>query len=429
MARIDSILAVVVQQGANELRVGTGREPKMLAFGTPKRFHMVSTSEQELRELLGEIFTDERAEMLRTSRRFDLSYDAGELGTFRVTFTARQDGGFDAVFLRDRSRGAASRGSSASHVSSAINQANQASAASAASAANASSTSSTSAERTSLPEAPARLSVVRPTEPAAPSAPHEQLVARALAMRASDLHLVDGDVPVVRVDGQLHRLDDEGPVEDVALALGLDASVAASISAGRALDFGLSTSDGARARVNVYRTSEGIAAALRFLPRSVPALTTLGFPLPIDDLVEFPHGLVLLCGATGSGKSTTLAALAQTALTRRSIVLLSLEDPIEYTLVPGARALVRQREIGRDVHDFPSALRDALREDPDVLVLGEMRDPETISLALTAAETGHLVLTTLHCGSTASAVQRIVDAYPAERQEQIRSQLADVLRG
>ena len=149
----------------------------------------------------------------------------------------------------------------------------------------------------------------------------------------------------------------------------------------------------------------------------------------IESLVGLPHGLVIACGPTGSGKSTTLAALAQQALALRPRVLITLEDPIEYRIVPGRTGgLVRQREIGREVSDFATGLRDALREDPDILLIGEMRDAETISLALTAAETGHLVLTSLHSRTSASAIERIVDTYPPERQHQIRVQLADALR-
>ncbi len=145
-------------------------------------------------------------------------------------------------------------------------------------------------------------------------------------------------------------------------------------------------------------------------------------------MLQLPHGLVIVCGATGSGKSTTLASLAEEAATRRSLAIVTLENPIEYRLHGGDASIIRQREVGRDVPDFASGLRDALREDPDVIVVGEMRDPETIALALTAAETGHLVLATLHSGSAASAIDRIVDAYPPGRQGQIRAQLADVLR-
>jgi twitching motility protein PilT len=159
-----------------------------------------------------------------------------------------------------------------------------------------------------------------------------------------------------------------------------------------------------------------------------PSLASLHLPVAIDDLVELPHGLVLVCGATGSGKSTTLAALAQEALRRRSIVLTTLEDPIEHALTASDTSIVRRRQVGRDVADFATGLRDALREDPDVLLVGEMRDPETIGLALTAAETGHLVLSSLHSGSASSTIERIVDAYPPGRQGQIRVQLADSLR-
>jgi twitching motility protein PilT len=151
-------------------------------------------------------------------------------------------------------------------------------------------------------------------------------------------------------------------------------------------------------------------------------------PLPLEDLADLPHGLVLVCGATGSGKSTTLAALAQEALRRRSIVLTTLEDPIEFALSAPETSLVRRRQVGRDVPDFATGLRDALREDLDVLLLGEMRDKETIGLALTAAATGHLILSSLHSRSAASAVERIVDVFPAEGKAQIRTQLADSLR-
>src|SRR5262249_47652897 len=155
----------------------------------------------------------------------------------------------------------------------------------------------------------------------------------------------------------------------------------------------------------------------------------LGLPAVVQSLVGLPNGLVIACGPTGSGKSTTLAALARQALAPRARVLITLEDPIEYRIPAGCEGgLVRQREIGREVSDFATGLRDALREDPDILLIGEMRDAETIGLALTAAETGHLVLTSLHSRTSASAVERIVDTYPPERQRQIRVQLADSLR-
>jgi len=154
----------------------------------------------------------------------------------------------------------------------------------------------------------------------------------------------------------------------------------------------------------------------------------LQLPLNLASLAELPNGLVLLCGATGSGKSSTLAALSRHALEQRSILLVTLEDPIEFQLRASAQSIVRQRQIGRDTESFTSGLRDALRSDPDIIVVGELRDPETIRLALTAAETGHLVLASIHSGSAADCVERVVDAYPADQRSQIRVQLADALR-
>jgi twitching motility protein PilT len=253
-----------------------------------------------------------------------------------------------------------------------------------------------------------------------------RLVATASALRASDLHLADGAPPMVRVDGTVRRLGDE-PVELIPL-LALGRAREGQIAGGRSVDFALDVPAVGRVRVHVFRTADGTAAAVRLLPGAAPSLGALHMPMPLDDLVAFPNGLVLVCGATGSGKSTTLAALAQETLRRRSIVLTTLEDPLEYALVASDSSILRRRQVGRDVADFPSGLRDTLREDPDVILVGEMRDPQTIGLALTAAETGHLVLSSLHAPSAASAIERIVDAYPPERQAQIRVQLADALR-
>jgi twitching motility protein PilT len=253
------------------------------------------------------------------------------------------------------------------------------------------------------------------------------LLSRAVALRASDLHLLDGEPPAVRVDGAVRALAEEPPAEVSALVGSLlDDGARASLGAGHAADLAFELPSG-RFRLHVYRASAGLAAALRILPRSAPAIADLRLPVAIDDLVDLPHGLVLVCGPTGSGKSATLAALAQEALRRRPALLVTLEDPVEYAIQPRA-GLVRQRQIGRDAHDFPTALRDALREDPDIVLIGELRDPEAIALALTAAETGHLVLASLHSPSTASALERIADAYAPERQRQIRVQLADALR-
>jgi twitching motility protein PilT len=241
--------------------------------------------------------------------------------------------------------------------------------------------------------------------------------------------LLDGTAPAIRVDGALRVLGDEPPCK-VAELLRTHLSEAewARVEAGRSVDLPLHDEALGSFRINVFRARDGVAAAIRTLPHEPPPLAELGLPASLEDLVALPHGLVIVCGPTGAGKSTTLAALANEAVRRRPALLVSLEDPIEYLLGRGAKGLVRQRQIGRDAVDYPTGLRDALREDPDVLLIGEMRDPESISLALTAAETGHLVLTSMHSRSAASAVERIADVYAPERQRPLRAQLADSLR-
>jgi twitching motility protein PilT len=258
----------------------------------------------------------------------------------------------------------------------------------------------------------------------------EDLVRRAAALKASDLHLAEREHPFVRVDGELSRLDDDGddPVGDLTRLIPLDAGLWDRVRGGDSVDLSLDVPGAGRVRVHVYPSASGAVAAVRLLPPAAPSFEALNMPFAFDDLVDLPHGLVLVCGAAGSGKSTTLAALAETALRRRSLVLVTLEDPIEYALSAPPTSLVRRRQIGRDVRDFATGLRDALRADPELLLLGELRDPETIALALTAAETGHLVIASMHSGSAASAVERIIDAFPAARQQQVRLQLAESLR-
>jgi twitching motility protein PilT len=209
---------------------------------------------------------------------------------------------------------------------------------------------------------------------------------------------------------------------------GLHSELKSRVMNGVALEIALELSSRGRLRMTIYRMQVGLAAAIRLLPPITPQLSELNMPVPLQGLAELPHGLVLLCGSTGSGKSTTLAALCRHALEHRSVMLVTLEDPIEFVLPATNQSIVRQRQIGRDVADFTTGLRDALRSDPDVIMVGELRDAETIRLALTAAETGHLVLASLHSGSAAACVERVIDAYPADQRTQIRIQLADALR-
>lgn len=418
-APVDSLLSLVYREGADELRLGTDRAPAMFASGAPKRLSMPKTPGDMLRHLLGDLLSKDVDARLRESGKAETTHDVGGIGSFRVVLSRRDDGAIDATFVM------AARGTKAE-------------------------VKLPAAAAAPPPRAPAAPVAVPPLEPApspepalvAPSAAPRSLdgalaalLLRAQAMGASDLHLAEGEPPTVRLHGALSMLDDDvAPDLGPMLASVLDAKGHAALSAGSSVDFALSlaSQEGARAprvRGNAYRTSRGVALALRLLPPEAPSLDSLAHGGLLDGLATLPNGLVIVAGPTGSGKTTTLTALAREALRRRSIVLVTLEDPIEYVLagVPG-RSLVRQRQIGRDARDFATGLRDALREDPDVIVVGEMRDPESMALALTAAETGHLVLTTLHSRSAASAIERIVDAMPEERQQQIRSQLADSLR-
>jgi twitching motility protein PilT len=414
MARIDRILSIVADQGANELRVGSDREPKMLAYGTVKKLSIPSTSEEMLRDLLGEVLTPEREEAMRARGRVDVAYEAGPLGAFQVSLTARGDQGFDAIFRKSSARAPAAVLVPAFAPEPAREHEHE--------------HEHEQAQPAGLAASSAHHVAASPVAESdlVASAMLAELVAHAAQRRASDLHLCDGEPATVRIDGKLLRLD--GAPIDLAVLLALPATLEARLARAHSLDLGLEIPDVGRVRVHVFRADSGRSASIRLLPRSAPSLASLDLPVALDDLVELPHGLVLVCGASGSGKSTTRAALAQEAFRRRSVVLTTLEDPIEYVLHAPDTSVLRRRQVGRDVADFATGLRDALRQDPNIILIGEMRDPETISLALTAAETGHLVLASLHSRGAASAIERIIDAYPPERATQIRAQLADSLR-
>ncbi len=394
MARINSLLSILVDQNANELRLGSDREPKMLAFGTPTRLAMPKMDSDTVRSFLTEIVTDEHQDALNASGQVETEYDAGAIGRFRVTLTQQHDGAIAAVFVRLQQKTPA-----AAPTTQVVNQASQVALA--------------------TPNVVLAPEVELPTE-APPML--QLLVANAHGRRASDIHLADGDRAFVRVDGRLQPLEGVAPTVDEVIGVDL------KLAGRRSIETAFDVPRVGRVRVHAYQTANGGAAAIRILPAHAPTFESLQMPVAFDDVVSLPHGLVIVCGATGSGKSTTLAALAQAAMSKRSLVLVTLEDPIEYALDPAEGSLLRRRQVGRDVATFASGLRDALREDPDVLLVGEMRDPETIGLAITAAETGHLVLASLHSRGAASAIERIVDAHPEASRAQVRVQLAGSLR-
>ena len=256
----------------------------------------------------------------------------------------------------------------------------------------------------------------------------EEYVTRARAAGASDIHLVAGLTPRCRVDGAIRPLGEEilTPLQCEELVQELAGGELATLRVVGEADLAL-TIAGVRCRLNLFRQQGGWSAAIRLLNEHIPDLSELGLPKVVSDFPAYSQGLVLITGETGSGKSTTLAAILNQINRQEAKHILTLEDPIEYVYTPD-RCVINQREVGKDTQSFAAGLRAALREDPDVILVGEMRDLETIETALTAAETGHLVFGTVHTNSAADSIDRMVDVFPAQRQQQIRLQLSMTLK-
>ncbi len=259
----------------------------------------------------------------------------------------------------------------------------------------------------------------------------EELIRIVFQKNASDLHISVGLPPTIRIDGRLTRLDyppfSAENVEKIIFDM-LSNEQRRMLEQNWELDCSYGVEGIGRFRINVYRERGHYAVALRTISTEIPGFMELGLPDSVRELSERPRGLILVTGPTGSGKSTTLAAIIDYINSNRIEHILTIEDPIEY-IHYSKRSIVHQRELGHDTRSFGNALRAALREDPDIILVGEMRDLETISLALTAAETGHLVLGTLHTSSASQTIDRIVDVFPAQQQQQVRIQLSNSLIG
>src|SRR6187397_889357 len=262
--------------------------------------------------------------------------------------------------------------------------------------------------------------------------PIPELLGKLLEAQGSDLHLTAGTPPTVRVHGELERLPDYPLLSPRALQ-GMIYAILPQKMRERfeqelELDMSYSLPGRARFRVNVFMQRDAVGAVFRVIPFEIKGLDDLGLPPVAADLARFPRGFVVVTGPTGSGKSTTLAAMVDVVNTERSGHIMTVEDPIEF-LHKHKKCVVNQREIGADTHSFASALKHVLRQDPDVILVGEMRDLETISTAITAAETGHLVFATLHTQDAPQTIDRIIDVFPPSQQQQIRIQLAITLQG
>ena len=257
----------------------------------------------------------------------------------------------------------------------------------------------------------------------------QEIMQLVLDRAASDLHLKAGQPPIIRVAGQLERTSlpvlTEEDVEALILSIINEQQEEILVNEFE-IDFSFGVEGLGRFRANVYKDRGCFSAALRVVSSHAPSTAELGLPLICDELTDRPRGLILITGPTGSGKSTTLASMIDRINTNRSVHILTIEDPIEF-VHESKKAVVSQRELGADTKSFSNALRSALREDPDVILVGEMRDLETIQLAITAAETGHLVFGTLHTSSAAQTVDRMVDVFPPGQQTQIRVQLSGSL--
>jgi twitching motility protein PilT len=258
----------------------------------------------------------------------------------------------------------------------------------------------------------------------------KELLQLTIDKNASDLHIVAGLPPTLRVDGQLYPIPNEGILTPEAiggfLKEVLNSEQMERISVNKELDLSLSFSEKARFRINAYTQKGSYALAFRRIPLEIPDIDSLRLPKILHSFTKLRQGFILVTGPTGHGKSTTLAAMLNEINNSRATHIVTIEDPIEFVFRPN-KSIISQREMGSDTHSWQVALRSVLREDPDVVLVGEMRDHETIASALTVAETGHLVFATLHTNSASQTIDRIVDVFPEEQQGQVRLQLSNVL--
>ncbi len=385
MLDFDNLLRQLHRREASELRLLPDRSPQLILGNTASRLDLPEAPAGWLSELARQLMDVDRAEAFSQGYSVSFAFDWPDLGGFDMTVNGTPDA--PQVSVRPQ------------------------------------------IDRTTFTIDPSMAVVGPDPGTQAPSALVEAL-AKAVKLGASDVHLGDNEPPMARLAGNLVPLKglriSAMPIRPLVEVM-LTTTGRRRLTDGGAVDFSFSVEGIGRFRGNAYRALKGYNLAIRSLPETIPTLEDLRLPRSLTELVEFREGLVLFTGPTGSGKSATMASLLQHVNRSRPCHVITLEDPIEF-VHPRHTAVVRQREVGTHVESFATGLRDALREDPDVILVGEMRDLETISLAITAAETGHLVLSTLHANRAHSAMDRMVDVFPEHSKAQVRLQLSESLR-
>ncbi len=404
MAAIDSLLKLIDTQRADGLRLGPGSPPALLVADGERSLSMPPLESGMVAALVEELLSEQQLETLEKKGSVSLQYVGA--GSPLEAQLSREDGQLSATFRAISAPEPATP--SATPVDTGVARSTPA--------------------RTAGGSAPA-------LEVGGGAGPLVELLQRAVARQAADVFLSSGETATWRLPEGLARVDGVVPTDgdlEALLAPCLEPALGDRLDRHGSVDLALELPAGdghspLRFRVSLFRQTRGLAAAFRPVGRRIPSLQELGLPPSLAGLMDLPHGLVLMTGATGSGKSTTLASLLALLHQTRARHVITIEDPIEYLYPPG-QCLIHQRQLGTHVSSYSDGLRAALRSAPDVILVGEMRDSETIAAALTAAETGHLVLSTLHCGTAAMAVDRIIDGFAEARQSQVRLQLSDVLR-
>ena len=432
MAAIDSLLRVMFLRDAEAMVVTTGQAPSLRRGGNAEPMAMPALDAAMVASFVADVVPpDSRAE-LETRRSGEYAYQsaAGDAVSVNIELTAA---GHRLVVRRAAGKAARPPSASPPPVPPPTPPPSPGAAARGAAALAAAVASAPPPSGLPLqPLAPLGWTSAPPPTPAPATelpAAIRHLVVEAAARRASDLILSEGLAPHLRIDGDVVTLDDAALTADMlatALVAFAGPDALAIVRTRGSIDFGADEGD-IRLRGHGFGHERGLGLALRLIKREVPSLRQLGLPDDLAELMKLRSGLVLMAGPTGSGKSTTLVALVAHLIRTRPRHVITLEDPIEYQYQP-ERCLIHQREIGVHTPSFADGLRAALREAPDVIVVGELRDRDTISIALTAAETGHLVLGTVHAPSAGVAIDRLIDAYPEHQQRQARTQLAAVLR-